>query len=588
MKVNRILLFVLLILNSNRLFSQTSTIQSIDSIVHLFLKNKCFNGDILVTVDCKTFYQKNAGYRDNVAKDTIQRNQIFNIGSISKPFTSIAILQLQQRDLLDINANVLKYLPEFPYDNICVKHLLSHTSGLRQNFGQIEELDVDAFINNDSVIPILSKYKPQLFATPGAEWIYSNIGYEVLSLIVERVSKMEFSDYMRKHVFEPAKMHRTFIPTHPKITQLLPRGIYEKDLFVPHEFKTIADCDVSLVDSVNFVQQRNSFLVGSENVYSCLEDLSKFDLVLRKNKILSKELQQLAYTPFVLENGNKATDLNAPIPSYFGLGWFISIDTIQPQIIWHKGRSHGSRSIFLRVPEKKQIVAMTDNFDNSAVDLKGISLLRILNGQPYRNPVLMSLVQKLGCETTSSDVKTALVNFEHRKNTERKNYYISEEEIIQLSELLISRQKISDAKSILFYSKSLFQKSSNIYSEYAKIMLLEHQYDSAKVNFSKAVELSGERDIFLNSLGYNFFNFNNYTSAEFVLKLNTELYPSTGNVFDSYALILDKNGKLNEAIIAQEKAVKIATETSDKLLETFKDNLNILIQKKEKWQQIEK
>lgn len=579
-KISRVLVIVLLFLNSDKLLSQTTVTQSMDSLFNLIVKKNCFNGDLLVTVDDKTFYQRNAGFRDNVLKDPIQHNQVFNLGSISKPFTAVAVLQLYERGLLNINDNVLKYLPGFTYDNICIKHLLSHTSGLKQNFGQVEGLDAETPINNDSIIEIFSKYKPELFAKPGTEWIYSNIGYELLALIVERVSKMKFAEYMEKYIFEPANMQRTFIPSDQRITKWLPKGLSERDLLVPHEFKSIADCEVSPVDAVNFVQQRKAFLVGSENVYSCLDDLSKFDRALRKNIILPEKLQQLAYTPFVLENGDTAKDLNAPIPSYFGLGWFISIKPDSAKIIWHKGRSFGSRSVFLRIPQKKQVVAITDNFDYAAVDLKGIAFLRTLNGDPYRNPVLMSLVQKLGCETYSVGTKTALTNFEHRKNTERQNYYISEEEIIQLSQLLIDRHKTNDAKDILSYSKQMFQKSPYIISEYAKVLQMEGLTDSAEVYYKKAVELSGEGENFLNGVGYYFFNTNNYSFAELVLKLNTELYPNSGNVFDSYALVLDKNGKLEEAINMEEKAIKIASDNKDKLLETFKDNLKALKQKK--------
>ncbi|MBL0911998.1 MAG: beta-lactamase family protein [Bacteroidia bacterium] len=274
MKAHKILLFVLWLSAPGHLFSQAfNTARAMDSVMHLFSENNCFNGELLVLVDNTKFYQ---------------------------------------------NANVLRYLPEFPYENICVKHLLSHTSGFLQNYEQIEELDAGTKMNNDSILPVLSRYKPPLFARPGTEWIYSNIGYDVLAFIVERVSGMSVPAYMEKYIFKPAGMHRTFIPS--------------------------------------------------------------------------------------------------------GLGWFISMDSTQAQILWHKGRSHGSRSVFLRVPEPRQILAMTDNFDNGAVDLKAISILRILNGQQYRNPVLMSLVQKLGCKISAGNVKTAPVTFEHRKNTVCRPY----------------------------------------------------------------------------------------------------------------------------------------------------------------------
>ncbi len=580
MKWFRVLYFVLIQLSSNEILAQTATLKSMDSLFNLFQKNNCFNGDVYISINNKAFYTKTNGYREFVSKENIKHNQVFNVGSISKPFTAVAILQLHQRGLLDINANVRSYLPEFPYNNIFVKHLLSHTAGLRQNFGQIEDLDQENIINNDSILPILKKYKPELFAKPGTEWIYSNIGYELLSIIVERVSKMNFPDYMEKYVFEPADMQRSFIPYTQNVLDNLPKGVYKRDLLVPHEFKSISDCEVSPVDSISFIQQNKSYTMGSENVYSCVGDLAKFDLALRNNKILSLEMQTMAYTPFNLENGEKAKDLNAVIPSYYGLGWFISMDTTKAQIIWHKGRSRGSRSIFLRVPENKQVLSMTDNFDYSAVDLKGISLLRTLNAEPYRNPVLISLVQKLGCEVNSLNANSAIENFEDRKNKEQQNYYISEEEMITLCQELISNNKYADAKLLLHYSRNLFNNSSSIYSEYAKIMLFENLGDSANIYYNKAIELSGEGAGYLNGLGYVFYINDNLTFAEYVLKLNTELYPNTGNVFDSYAFILDKNDKLMEAIITQQKAVKIAIENKDPLRETFEKNLNTMLQKK--------
>jgi CubicO group peptidase (beta-lactamase class C family) len=247
-------------------FAQSSVIYPLDSLANLFATEKCFNGEILVSVNNKAVYRKSIGYRDNVLKESIKPNAIFNLGSISKPFTSVAVLQLYKKGLLNINDPVIKYIPQFPYDSICIKHLLSHTSGMKQNLNQIEELDLKTNINNDSLITILSRYKPALFAQPGTEWIYSNIGYEILALIVERVSTMTFPEYMNKSVFEPANMKRTFIPANRNISGNLPKGITEQDLVVPHEFKNLMACEPEHVDSVNFVQMRKDFLYGSENI----------------------------------------------------------------------------------------------------------------------------------------------------------------------------------------------------------------------------------------------------------------------------------------------------------------------------------
>lgn len=579
MKAYQYILLLFLFLGENHVLAQNEK-QSIDSLVQLFQEKQCFNGELLVTINDSIFCQNQVGYRDIRKKERILPNSIFNLGSISKPFTSVAVLQLQEKGLLNINDLVVKYIPEFPYENISIKHLLSHTSGLKQSLEQIDDFELTSNFDNDSLLTILSKYKPQLFCVPGSEWIYSNIGYEILASVIERVTKMKFSDYMRKYIFEPAGMNRTFIPDSRKILQWLPTDVTEGELLVPNNYKSIHACEVTPVDSIDFSSVRRDFLVGSENIYSCLEDLVKFDEALRNNNILGSEMQELAYTPFVLSTGDTAKDLNAPIPSYYGLGWFISINQSSGKIIWHKGRSIGSRSVFLRNPVKHQVVGATDNFDYPAVDLKGIACLRILNHESYRNPLLSSLIQKFGCGIYSNGFANALSDFKVLKATERQNFYISEEETIQLMNNLVHDTKEADALSLMQYSTEIFPSSPSIFAEYGKLLLSADRIEEAVSNFKLAVSLAGtinqENEAILNNAGFSFLVLNQFDRAEFVLKLNTELFPDSGNAYDSYATALAKNHKNEQAIQMERRAVAIATKNKDVLLETFEKNLKIL------------
>ena len=124
MKNPKFLFLLIAVLEMNTVISQTKEINSMDSLTNLFIAHNCFNGEALVTKNNKPIYSTTVGFRDNTFKEKISQNSIFNIGSISKPFTSVAILQLQQKKLLNIEDNVKKYIPNFPYDSICIKHLL--------------------------------------------------------------------------------------------------------------------------------------------------------------------------------------------------------------------------------------------------------------------------------------------------------------------------------------------------------------------------------------------------------------------------------------------------------------------------------
>ncbi len=568
----------------NIAISQSREIKSIDSLMVLFKQNNCFNGDMLITIDNKHNYDQVIGYRNYQTKEPLVSNLIFNIGSISKPFTSVAILQLQEKKLLNIEDHVKKYLPDFPYDDICIKHLLSHTSGINIAPDQIENIDLSKHINNDSIISLLVKYKVQALFKPGVEWAYSNIGYDILAIIVEKVSKLKFADYVEQNIFRPAGMKSTFIPSSKNINKHLPKNVSAKDLMVPHMFENISSCEVTEIDSIKSFQGNNFYFVGSSNVYSTTYDLSKFDLALRKNTILSKKSQELAYTPYILTNGDTVKDMRSPIPSYYGLGWNISIDQSQGRIIWHKGRSLGSRSIFIRNPEKKQTVIFTDNFDYTAVDLKGIACYRILNHQNYRNPILMSLVQKFGCGIYAKGFENALLDFKKLKESARQNYYLSEEEMAALGNKLVEDKKLSDATSLFEFSKELFPNSSLILTSYADFLLKNNKTSEAMDNLRNAVPLYStdemEKESLLNNIGYQYLMKNELDYAELVLKLNTELFPKSSGAFDSYASALESNSKHELALYYQEKAVTIAKEQNDPLLPIILENLQNLQLKK--------
>ena len=559
--------------------SKSQQIKSIDSLLNLCVENNFINGDILIKVNNKPYYKKTIGYRNNERKEKLKPNSIFNVGSVSKPFTSIAILQLQEKNLLNINDKVKKHIPQFPYENVCIKHLLSHTSGL---IADIDENDQLKLLNNDSLVILLFNQNTKLQFEPGAKWSYSNLGYDLLAVIVEQVTKMKFDEYMFKNIFQPAGMSRTFIPRTNNFKQWLPKNVTEMDIALPHSFENIASCFVTNINLSNI--KPHCHFYGSSNVYTTVYDLSKFDEALFKNIILSKTSQELAYTPYKLNNGKFATDSLAPILSYYGLGWEVSIDTSWGKIIWHKGRSGGTRTVFLRNPNKKQLVAFSDNNDNPSSDLKAIACLKIINHQTYRNPIFMSLVQKFGCDISSKSYEEAYKNFAKHKETQMKSYYISKDEMVDLSVLLESRNNLKDALSVLKYGNELFPNYWWILITYGDFLLKSKQPDNAIISYKNAVQfLEGsqeDRISLLGSIGYQFIEAKRLNDAEIVLKLNTEIFPNDCNSYDNYAFVLDKNNKLNLAILIQEKAVALAKEQNHLLLKTLQENLEKLKAKK--------
>lgn len=576
-------LFILCLLALSKGYAQTQEQRSMDSVVQQFIQNRSFNGEIYVSISGKLYYRKTVGLRDKQSTDTLRFNSIFNIGSISKSVTAVAVLQQQQYGKLKIQDYVKKYIPEFPYDSIRISQLLSHTSGLMTNIEQIDGYTSPMNENNDSLLAVLIRYKPSLYFSPGADWGYSNIGYDLLAILIERVTKIPFQEYVAKHILKPAGMKQSFIPYSRDAKASLPKGVQADRLLVPHMYADITVCEVTNIQSIPWIKVHKDFVVGSSNLYSSVTDLEKFDRALQSHKILNAEMQKLMYQPYLLNNGDTAKDQRAVIPSYYALGWYVAIDKSMGDIVWHKGRSFGSRSIFIRNLNKKQIIIATDNYDYPAVDLKAVALMNILNHRPYRDPVLKSLVQDFGCTFYSYNSDSAFKKFNYLKKTRRSNYYISEEEMLALGDSLLSAGKKRDALRVYQFSTELFPESFVPFMWYAKGLLDDEQTKAALENYVKAMNLYNdndqEREAFLNIVGYQLMTSDRKQGAEQVLKLNTELYPRSCNVYDSYASILDVNNKLHEAIANERIAVQLAKEQQHELLPQLLENLKKLEEK---------
>jgi len=580
--MSKYIIGLFLLLGTTFINAQSLELKSIDSLLDLCVKNNCFNGDILITENKSTFYKRTIGYRVNTTNELLKPNCLFNIASISKPFTAIAILQLQEKKLLNINDKVVKYIPNFPYPDICINHLLSHTSGLTANIDFINEEDNRKKATNDSIVSLLIKYKPNLEFKPGEQWSYSNLGYDILAVIVEHLSKLKFDEYMKKNVFQPAGMHRTFIPRTANVSNWLPKNLKERDIALPHNYEDLTSCNLRNIYPI--ICNAKQYYYGSTNVYTTVYDLEKFNNALTANIILSRESQALAYSPYKLNNGSFAMDTLAPIKSYYGLGWEISIDTAYGKIIWHKGRSGGTRAVFLRNIDKNQMVTFLDNNDNWNTDLKAIACLKIVNNVEYKNPLKKSLVQKFGCEIISTNIEEASKEFKKLKEAESQNYFTSSDELNELVLILDKKDKPQDALAVSQLCNELYPNDWSTLLTLGDLQLKNNLIVEAILNYTKAVRLysdmEDEQISLLGAIGSQFIEANRLNDAEIVLKLNTEIFPNDCNSYDNYAFILDKNNKLDLAISVQEKAVALAKEQNHKLLKPLQENLEKLKDKK--------
>lgn len=297
-----------------------------------------FNGNILFAENGNIIIRKSYGYSNFRKKELLTKEHSFQLASVSKIFTSIAILQLIEKNRINLKDTIQKFFPEFPYNGITIHQLLSHRSGMSQytHFCDAPDSiwpDKSVTINNQDVIDIISEIVPLVNYKPNHKYYYCNTNYLLLASIVEKVSELRFKDYMKKYIFNPSGMFSTIIYDRTNFEKLvLPAQGYEDK--IPWE-------DVYL-----------NGVVGDKGVYSTTEDLLKFDRALEKNIFISDSLKKLAFSKMNLEeNGNKN----------YGYGFRLKEHKKYGKIVYHTGWWKGFRSYFIKVMEKNQTIIVLNN-----------------------------------------------------------------------------------------------------------------------------------------------------------------------------------------------------------------------------------
>ena len=454
------------------------------------------NGNVLTAENGKIIYQKSFGYADFSTKTPNSNDSTFQTASISKVFTSTAILQLRDKGKLKLTDAVVKFLPDFPYPNITIQNLLSHTSGLPnlELYEKMVKANPALVIANKDIIPALKTHNKPLKFEPGEKWDYCNTNYALLVLIVEKLGNLTFPNYLKKFIFEPARMNDTYlrVAASPVADKQLVKNHILPAMYqtAPQAVETVKLKDGVRMWRIRYETYSTGATLGDQNVISTVEDLLKFDQALYTEKLLKSSTIEEATTPTKLKSGETFfDDFGVPFGKKcsYGLGWIVCDDPKTGKIVGHDGFNRGIASVFYRNLTKKQTVIMFDNTEGRGFNGKVASVINVLNGEkPLQFNPKNSIAREFGATLLDKGIESAILRFnELRKDV--ANYYLDEKE--------------------------------------------------------------------MNLLGYEFL-FNDYKPESLeAFKLNVLLYPDSFNVYDSYAESLAENGKKTEAILMYKKAI---------------------------------
>lgn len=392
------------------------------------------NGGILAVDHGKMVYRIDTGLADFRTGRKIDRAAIFQTASMAKPFTAVAILQLRDARRLRLDDPVAVYLPGFPYPDITIRHLLSHTSGLPdlELFEELVAKDPSHIVNGADLVPALRSWTKPLPFRPGERFQYSNINYQLLARIVEAVTKQPFGAYVRDHIFGPAGMRSSFVLGTRPLSKERRTPITNHDhvlmyRLAPEDVTRLATTDVHKMRPYRYEVGNLGQTVGDQNLFTTMDDLAHFDRALLDHRILSASSQAEAYAPVKLNDGSIYFDaeeykLYGARCSY-GLGWETCVHPKYGRLVGHAGYNRGIQTILYRNPARRQLLVMYDNADTSGFADKFAAITKALNGDAV--PTLdrrQSLVRAYG-ETLVQQGPTAALLF-YLDNRDRKDVWI--------------------------------------------------------------------------------------------------------------------------------------------------------------------
>jgi CubicO group peptidase (beta-lactamase class C family) len=320
----------------------------IDSISNLKYNVANFNGCVLVLKDKIPFYKKSFGYSDFEHKTLLTENTLFDLASLSKQFTAMSIMLLKKQGKLDYSQKIEDVIPNFPYKNITIKNLLNHTSGLPDYMELFEKhWDKTKIAENRNVLEYLIKYKPKVSFKPGKQYEYSNTGYVVLALIIEKISGKSYAEFLNEHIFQPLDMEYSKV-YNTKYLKNETLSNYAKGY--TYDTKTQQYVAVTKKADLDFYRYLDG-ITGDGAVNSSISDLQKWDNALRAYTLIKKEEFNNAIEPVQLKD-----EL-----SEYGFGWELQSNNKFQKLIYHSGSWGGNMNFILHFLDKDITVIILSN-----------------------------------------------------------------------------------------------------------------------------------------------------------------------------------------------------------------------------------
>ncbi len=313
-----------------------------DDLARAACEKGAFNGVWLYAENGEIVSKGACGFRDAENQLPMEEDTIFEMASVTKMFTGTAVMLLRREEKLCLDDEYRRFFPDFPYPGVTVSHLLTHTSGMPDDFS-IKTWVCPVWENEKripscgEVLRFIRESGEEASHAPGETFRYTDVGYCLLADLVEKLSGVGFEDFVEKNILEPAGMKDSGIyhtRRDGRHTDRIARNmVLEDGVYVPSDVSKKTAPYVVGSDGMN----------GCDYLYTTVFDMLAWDRALREEKVLTLEEQKIMYTPVKLKDGEDYADGDG---KGYGFGWSIENDREHGLIVSHSGCMPGLETRF--------------------------------------------------------------------------------------------------------------------------------------------------------------------------------------------------------------------------------------------------
>lgn len=482
-----------------------------------------FNGSVLVAEKGEIIYKSGFGQANMEWDVPNKANTKHRLASVSKQFTAMLIVQLAAENKLKLDVPITSYLPDYPKtngDKITSHHLLTHTSGIPNYTSSPNYREM-----------MRGPYSPMeivnLFAdlalefTPGEKFNYSNSGYVLLGVIIEKITGKTYEKVLQEKIFSPLKMNNTGYDSNRTILKNRASG-YNK---VANSF-----------ENANYIHMSTPYAAGA--LYSTVEDLYRWDQALYTEKLLPKKYRDLLFESHTPAWGGQG----------YGYGWEIGKMNIgqtkeQVQTIKHGGSINGFNTLITRIPSDQSSIILLNNTGGAPLYDMTTAVIGILHKKPYTFPK-RSLAYSLLDAIEKDGITAALLYYKEIKTSD--DYHLDENEMNLSGYQLLQSGRAKEAASVFKLNTEAFPNAFNVYDSYGEALMVLGDTTQAIDNYKRSVQLNPDNENgikILKGLGVNTNNLIKKVPIEH-LKLLAGAYKAIDQNRDWKIVIEEVNGEL--------------------------------------------